>query len=34
MQVDKKNNYSKPYLLKQNSKMKGKRVEKKNANTR
>ena len=34
MQADKQNNYSKPYSLKHNSKMKAKRVGKKNANTK
>ena len=34
MRVDKQYNYFKPYSLKHSSKMKAKRVEKKNANTR
>ena len=34
MRADKQNNYSKPYSIKHSSKMKVKRVGKKNANTR
>ena len=34
MQVDKQYNYSKPYSLKHNSKMRAKRIGKENANTR
>ena len=34
MRADKQNNYSKPYSLKHSSKIKAKRVGKKNANTR
>ena len=34
MRADKQKNYSKPYSSKDNSKMKDKRVGKKNANTR
>ena len=34
MQVDKQNNYFEPYSIKHSSKMKTKKVEKKNANTR